>query len=531
MRRISLFDRIVKGCMVAWLLASVLAFSSGCLDPQTPTIYSPRPGTFAFDQTVTINIPEADAIYYTLDGTTPAPNCKDYFTTGPIQINSPTEIKVMYIDNGQEVHVTESGIFNITNGSGGGDSDGSTDTNKQMVLDWTDHEQALRLLLSDQNNCGEEVQAGCDDQMIPGLGALWWICDNYDPVAGAGYTDGSFTSHRDSASGSLAACQNEGHGWATWIVSMDGSSIFKYSNFTLTQNLMDSISAPDAPHTLYPLPSGSPSFTAGALGMTVTGSMVGKFAISGSGTNASANFNHYGDGSDSSPHLKISGSYTGYIESVLTVTTRIITSGSNTAYCDSSVDPSCASAPVIFAAPNWGVFVLPAEPSCMPPWYVIENQYHLEDRCYQAPAEGQQSDFLEMVPCVRDEVRQRWTFSDATPDDGADNLWIAKSVADMSQCLTIGSDGKLFPLDWLYVRDCGINDANQQVSFINTGQKNVVVKVGAKCANQFLGPINHLNMDANCDTGQGWLGSKYHAFYSEAMHPPTENMPAVLQNQ
>ena len=120
-------------------------------------MFSPPPGTYAETQYVSIIIPEADQIFYTLDGTTPHENCLEYTGT-PIEISTVTIIKVIYFVGGVPSEVVE-GAYNIGDGSSGDSS-----TNRQLLLDWIDHEYLLSALLKFHNNCGQEPNGGgCDD--------------------------------------------------------------------------------------------------------------------------------------------------------------------------------------------------------------------------------------------------------------------------------------------------------------------------------------------------------------------------------
>jgi hypothetical protein len=528
------FKKITNTVIQCLSLTLIVMFAAGCLPTEPPSNFSPRPGTYASDQLVTINIPQADQIFYTLDDTEPADNCLEY-TGAPILIDKPTRIRVMYIDNGVEHQVTENGFFNITNGSGAGSGGSGNETNRALLLDWLDHEYALRLLLQHHNNCGREVQqaGACDngDFGVAGLNRLWWICDNYDPQTGTGFTDGSFTSHEGAKNGSLAQCKADGHGWATWIVKADGSSTFNYSNFALGQAMLDSL--PLAPTPLHPLPSGANSVTSGSLAMTVTGKLVGEFGIDGlgNGTTRSLEFDHYGDGSDTSPHIKVSGSYSGYIEDTITFALKSKSGGSYTVFC---TDAQCDTEPAIYLAPDWTKYVASATASCQAPWFAIETQRYNDPKCLQAPADGQ-SAFLQMTQCASMEMRQQWTFADVTPNDSGDNIWTASPLSDPGKCITRWTDPNPLSLNkhWFHVTDCdlGFNDANQHLNIIGT-QKNVNIRLHGTnlCAENFWAPHNHLNL-RDCDYGGAALNTQHHAFYQEGAFPQVGNPLSVLQNQ
>lgn len=534
MRNLSCGYRVSRALMQSVIAALIVFFVAGCLPGgEAPTFFSPRPGTYETDQQVYINIPQADQIFYTLDDSAPADNCLEY-DGSPIVVNKLTKIRVMYIDGGVETEIAEDGTFNILNGSGSGGGAGGTETNAQMLLDWIDYEYVLGQLMQKHNNCGgEPVGAGSCDEGIFGAGVdeTWWICDNYDPTDDSGYTDGSFTEnaapkHRGAANGSLDDCKNEGYGWAVWNTTSAGEAKFQYGNFQLTQDLVDSLGA-------VTLPSEG-AVTVGSLGLTATGSIYGFYGITpsgqaGNGTTRSVEFDHYGDGSDMSEHVKVSGIYNGYIEDVITMVLKKKGSGSYTVFCS---DANCDSTASIYNAPNWAKFET-GDASCKASWFQIEAQHDNVERCFQAP--GSADGFLQVTGCLAMETRQQWIFVDSTPGDAGDNVWVAQSVADPSQCITRWEETNLFALvkDWYKLSNCvaGYGDTKQVLNVIGTG-KNVNIRLNGTnlCADNFWGPTNRISLQA-CDFGGGVLNTQHHAFYKEGLFPQVADPLAEIQGQ
>ncbi len=172
----------IKSNMLMILLAITIMLNLiGCAEDVK---FSPPPGIYEDTQNVKIEVRQegqlsytgADQIFYTLDGTTPHESCLEY-TGDAIEISKPTVLKMIYIAGGDVSKVFEA---TYTIGSGGG---GSSSTNRQMLIDWIDHEYLLAELLKYHNNCGKEQNGGgCDEGLLDGLNQTWWICDNYDPV-------------------------------------------------------------------------------------------------------------------------------------------------------------------------------------------------------------------------------------------------------------------------------------------------------------------------------------------------------------
>lgn len=292
-----------------------------------PSEVEPQGGTYADPVTVTIDIPDASAIYYTLDGSDPAPNCLVY--TGPFEISATSELRyVPHFD--LEVGEVRTESYVIESGGSGADL-----TNGDMVQAWYDMESATRQMFMDKYFGGCEPVIRCDGGLnLDDLGT-WLLCE-------------------DSSITDKGACETAGQGWIEWIVAAEGfggKSTFTYSGFS------------------YEVSSGCEL-------NAESGIIVGHFDSNGTGSTSTAE----GD------TMQLSGCYNGSIEDAAEVTVREKTGGTYTVTCTDDGCSDLAETYVIGPGPTFSLFER-GEPSCTLPFYLIRSQYN--DKCLGSLNENQ----------------------------------------------------------------------------------------------------------------------------------------------
>jgi hypothetical protein len=92
---------------------AVINFVMGSASLQQPApTFSPVPGTYTTAQSVTLTSPGADAIYYTLDGSTPTPSSTLY--SGPITVSRTTTINAIAVKSGLATSTVATAVYTIT---------------------------------------------------------------------------------------------------------------------------------------------------------------------------------------------------------------------------------------------------------------------------------------------------------------------------------------------------------------------------------------------------------------------------------
>lgn len=304
----------------------------------------PPGGTFADPVTVTLYIPDATAIYYTLDGSDPEENCLPY--EGPFEISSSTELR--YVPHfGPEIGELRTQGY-VIEGSGSG----AELSNGVMLEAWVAMESATRQMLKDKyfGGCEPVIRCGGGGFNLDDLGT-WLLCE-------------------DSAIADKAACEAAGRGWIEWIVAAEGiggKSTFTYSGFV---------------HEV----------SEGCDLRADSGAIVGRFDANGTGSTSTAE----------GETLRLSGCHNGAIEDATEVTVREKTGGSYLVTCS---DEGCSSSPetyLIGPGPTFTLFER-GERSCALPFYLIRSGYN--DRCLASLNDNQA---LASVLCDADESGQRW---------------------------------------------------------------------------------------------------------------------------
>lgn len=334
---------------------------------------SPPPGSYDDPVAVTIHIPDATRIYYTLDGTDPLENCLVY--DGPIDISQTAILSyVPYFGDapGDPRRVTYTIGAVVADGGVADDS-----TNGAALQAWYDYESATRQIFMDKYFGGCEPVVRCDGQLLLGDLGTNIICE-------------------DDAITDKVACEAAGHGWIEWTVATEGIgglSIFTYNDFE---------------HEISP-----------GCSLTVTsGQIVGHFDAGGSGVTSTAE----------GESIQMTGCYNGTVEDSSEVTERLKVGGS---YQISCTDPGCTGENetyLIGPGPVFTRFVAP-ERSCTLPYYVLQSTWTAN--CLKANAAG---NALLTLPCNGDEL-ERWNIVPDTASSDPDDFKITTTDGDF--CMVV----------------------------------------------------------------------------------------------
>jgi len=296
-------------CLMFLPVLALLLLSTGCSKP----IFQPPAGDYDSTQYVSINIPGATAIYYTLDGDEPSERCLQYTGT-PIEISATTVIKVVYFTGGVKSEVI-SAAYNFPGGNGD-----DTYTNAVMLEAWIEYETATRQLIQDKywNGCEPVTRNGpppCSGQLNLGdLGTGYFVED------GAG-------------------------GTVTWDVlqeGLGGKSILYYDGYDY-------------------------ALSGGGILEAIAGQIVGHFDASGSGSTNTAE----------GETIQLSGAFTGTIEDAVSVTAGERTGGFYEVTCTNDPGcASGMQTYLVSAGPIFTLFEPSGERSCTVPYYLIHSSFN-----------------------------------------------------------------------------------------------------------------------------------------------------------
>jgi hypothetical protein len=296
-------------CLILFPTLASLLLSTACTQP----MFQPPGGDYDSTQYVIISIPNATAIYYTLDGAEPSERCLQY-TGMPIEVSATTVIKVVYYAQG-----VKSDVISETYNFPGGGGDNSY-TNSAMLEAWVEYETATRQLIQDKywDGCQPVTRSGpppCSGQLTLGdLGTGYFVDD------GAG-------------------------GTVTWDVlqeGLGGKSIVYYDGY---------------------------DFTLGGGGVleATAGQVVGHLDMNGTGSTNTAE----------GETIELSGAFTGTIEDAVTITDGERTGGFFEVTCTNDPDcASGMQTYLVSEGPVFTLFDPQGEGSCTAPYYLIHSSYN-----------------------------------------------------------------------------------------------------------------------------------------------------------
>ncbi len=311
---------------------------------------SPPSGDYPGTIVVSFDYPDADAVYYTLDGSEPTSSGLVYDPSELIIIETSAVVKSRAVTFGSVPVYTEvsSETYNIDGGDGSIVDDS---TNRLAILAWLEYESDTRQIFSDKYFGGCEPVVGCGGGLDLGQMGLYTICD------------------ADANIDSAAACEAAGGGWITWNVTQEGlggGSQFTYNNHAY--QLADSQI------------------------LSATGQVVGHFDADGTGyTNTSEG-----------ETIVIAGAYAASIEDSISITVREKTGGS---YYVSCTEAGCATGGNNYIlSPGPVIELLPPAPaSCdYGPEFIRIQQ---GANCLSPSDKGP---FADLLGCNSDLAEQQW---------------------------------------------------------------------------------------------------------------------------
>lgn len=410
-------------------LACALFLSAGCQEP-TPEV-SPPEDAYPGPITVTLTIPEAIAIYYTLDGSEPQENCLLY--TGPITISETTTLKYAAFTGhpvALEKGETKSVSYIIDSGEGGGGSGGESE--QAILVDWLEYENGTRQALMDAFFGGCEPVVGCAGDLFSDLGTHF-LCDDATQQKGASAAQLSTLK---------TACENAGNGWITWTVQGDisgGSSVFEYKSYEYT--LTSSVTSVECT-------------------MNVDGKIVGDFDIGGSGNTST------GQGAT----IMLTGCHDGdvEIEDAVLVTNRVKSGGYYDIRCTAT---GCSNDVERFYVtqgangPDLFYFVAAdVEASCDMPFYLIKNTWN--SKCMSVI---DNNNGLGSRICNANDITQQWSFEPDTTTPATGDYKIRSTAGDY--CITNKPRACVLTicLPWLDTEIAACEDSSPVQRFTLTG--------------------------------------------------------------
>ncbi len=380
-------------------LGLVLA-GAGC-EEMSPI--SPPSGDYPGTIVVTLDYPDSDAVYYTLDGSEPTSSCLVYDPNELILIETSAVIKSRGVTFGSVPVYTD--VSSETYNIGGGDSSTVDEsTNRLAILAWLEYETDTRQIFSDKYFGGCEPVVGCGGGLDLGQMGLYTICD--------------IDSHIEDT----AACEAAGGGWITWNVvqeGLGGGSQFTYNNYA------------------YQLADGQI--------LSATGQVVGHFDSDGTGyTNTSEG-----------ETIVTSGAYEASIDDSVSITTREKTGGSYYVSCTAA---GCATGGNTYIlSPGPVIELLPPAPaSCNygPEFIRIQQGAN----CLSPSDKGP---FADLLACNSDLAEQQWELIEDT-DSAEEDFKI--QLKDGTGCLS-AKPQDASPFHYYEIAACVADSNGQRFAF------------------------------------------------------------------